>query len=141
MVGRLVFFGRMLDKIRLRAAGKLPEEFCVNVGEGKPFFHDARTCAFLGVRHDAILARTLQGGSDAEILAWAEARGIPRSDAECAIWNQFLIKVGWRDDRTDALQARIAAHGYAGRGLETSFDFIEMDEGREPLATKPWELR
>ena len=141
MVGRLVFFGRMLDKIRLQAAGKLPDEFCANVGEGKPIFHDARTCAFLGVKHAAIQARTLQGGSDAEILAWAEARGIPRSDTDCRMWNQFLIKVGWRDDRTDALQARAAAHGYTGRGIATSFDFIEVDEGRDPLAGKPWELR
>ncbi len=30
-VGRLVFFGRMLDKIRLRAAGKLPVEYVANL--------------------------------------------------------------------------------------------------------------
>jgi len=141
MVGRLVYFGRMLDKIRLQAAGKLPEEYCANVGEGKPFFFDTRTCAFLGVKHAAIQARTLQGGTDDEILAWTEARGIPRNDTDCATWNQFMMKVGWRDERTEVLQARFAAHGLAGRGLVTAFDFIEADEGRDPLATKPWELR
>ena len=34
-VGRLVYFGRMLDKIRLHAAGKLPEaDYGANLGKG-----------------------------------------------------------------------------------------------------------
>jgi len=140
MVGRLVYFGRMLDKIRLQAAGQLPPAWCNNVGDGQPFFFDTRTCVFLGLKHDEIKARTLQGGTDAEILAWAESRGIPRIDADCAMWNQYMMKVSWRDNRSEALQARAAAHGFAGQA-ETSFDFIELDEGRDPVASKPWEQR
>jgi gluconokinase len=138
-VGRLVFFGRMLDKIRLQAAGKLPEPWCANIGAGQPYFFDARTCAFLGLKHEELAARTLQGGTDAEILAWAESRGVPRSDQDCLMWNQFMMKVGWRDDRTEALQTRTRAHGYSH--VATAFDFIEVDEDRDPVASKPWELR
>ena len=32
-VGRLVYFGRMLDKIRLYAAGQLPAEYVANLGD------------------------------------------------------------------------------------------------------------
>ena len=34
-VGRLVYFGRMLDKVRLQAAGRLPlDENGANIGKG-----------------------------------------------------------------------------------------------------------
>jgi gluconokinase len=131
----------MLDKLRLLTAGQLPPEYVSNVGEGKPFFHDGRCCRFLGVPHEEIRQRTLAGGSDAEILAWAHARGTPRSDEDCHNWNLFMAKVGWRDDRSAGLAQRIRDAGWADRGLETTFDFIEMDEGRQPLAGRPWELR
>ncbi|HMD61950.1 MAG TPA: DUF5069 domain-containing protein, partial [Opitutaceae bacterium] len=35
-VDRLVYFGRMLDKIRLHSAGRLPAEYLDNLGDGKP---------------------------------------------------------------------------------------------------------
>lgn len=54
-VGRLVYFGRMLDKIRLLAAGQLPAEYAANVGEANPMFLDARACRFLGVAHAELL--------------------------------------------------------------------------------------
>jgi gluconokinase len=43
-VGRLVYFGRMLDKIRLNAAGKLPPDYLANLGDQKPGLFDARCC-------------------------------------------------------------------------------------------------
>src|SRR5512142_746966 len=42
-VGRLVYFGRMLDKIRVQAAGRLPAEYQPNLGAG----FDRRCCGFL----------------------------------------------------------------------------------------------
>jgi gluconokinase len=138
-VGRLVYFGRMLDKIRLHAAGKLPPEYVANLGETKPFFLDARLGRFLGVRYDELKARTLAGGADEEILAWAEARGIPRTDEDCANWNRFLTKLGWRDDRSAVLAQRVVESGLAGKGVETIFDLIDHDEGRDPARDRPWE--
>lgn len=138
-VGRLVFFGRMLDKIRLHAAGKLPKEFQDNLGETKPRVFDCRCCTFLGVRYDDLRARTLQGGTDEEILAWAEARGTPRTDDECMIWNHFMMKVGWRDDRREILQKRIAESGLQGKPIEAMFDYLDFDEGRDPVVARAWE--
>src|SRR6478736_2099883 len=80
-VGRLVYFGRMLDKIRLQAAGRLPPEYQANVGDAQFFVLDGRCCRFLGVMHAALRERTLAGGTDEEILAWVHARGTARTDA------------------------------------------------------------
>jgi len=55
LVGRLVHFGRMIDKIRLQAASRLPADYHGNLGLG----FDARTCAFLGVEFSALKTRVL----------------------------------------------------------------------------------
>ncbi len=137
-VGRLVYFGRMLDKIRLHAAGKLPAEYHANLGESRPNLFDARCCRFLGVKYAELAARTLQGGDDEEILAWCECSGPKRTDDECNTWNRFLMKIGWRDDRSAVLQERAREYGLAGKPIETFFDLIDYDEGRDPVAAKAW---
>jgi gluconokinase len=137
-VGRLVYFGRMLDKIRLQAAGKLPAEYHANLGESRPLLFDARCGRFLGVRYADIVARTRQGGTDEDILAWCESHGLARTDDECNTWNCFLMKIGWRDDRSAVLLERVREFGLTGRPIETFFDLIDYDEGRDPVAAKAW---
>ena len=137
-VGRLVFFGRMLDKIRLHAAGRLPPAYHANLGEARPNLFDARCCRFLRVRYADLAARTLAGGTDEEILAWSHARGGPRDDEECMIWNRFVTKLGWHDDRAEFLAQRVREDGLAGRSIETFFDLIDCDEGRDPATAQPW---
>lgn len=44
----MVYFGRMLDKIRLHAAGALPVDYVVNLGDAKPTVFDGRICRFYG---------------------------------------------------------------------------------------------
>ena len=129
-VGRLVYFGRMLDKIRLHAAGKLPADFVANLGETYPRVFDARCCRFLGIAHTDLATRTLHGGTDEEILAWARTHGTPRSDEDCAIWNAFMTKLGWRDEVSERVRIRATEYGLTGCGAETMFDLIEADEGR-----------
>jgi gluconokinase len=135
----VVLFGRVLDKIRLAARGALPPEFDPNLGEGRPEFLDAQCCRFLEVPYAALRARTLQGGCDEEILAWAEANGAPRSDEACVIWNRHMTKWGWRDDYSDALRADAADYGLAGPRPETVFELFDLDEGRPAGATRSWE--
>jgi gluconokinase len=138
--GRLVYFGRMLDKIRLHAAGRLPAEYVANLGDTGVFtLFDARFCRFLRVAYADVRERTLAGGSDEEILAWCHERGGARTDEECEIWNMFLSKRGWRDRVTPFLQKRATELGLAGKPLSTWFDLIECDEGRDPAADRPWE--
>jgi len=137
-VGRLVYFGRMLDKIRLHAAGQLPAEYQANLGETKPNLFDARCCRFLGLKYADLVARTLQGGTDEEVLAWCGAHGRSPTDDECNAWNRFMTKIGWRDDRSTVLQERIREYGLTGRPVETFFDLLDYDEGRDPVAAKAW---
>jgi carbohydrate kinase (thermoresistant glucokinase family) len=135
--GRLVYFGRMLDKIRLHATGKLPSEYQKNLSIG----FDARCCTFLGLDYAAIKERTLAGGDDLEILAWCHERGGARTDDLCNLWNRFMLKIGWRDDRSAVLRQRLQEMRLTGKPIETFFDLIEFDEGRDPIATRAWELR
>ena len=133
-VGRLVYFGRMLDKIRLNQAGVLPSDYRGNLGIG----FDGRCCTFLQVKYTDLVERVTKGGSDEEILAWCEEQGGVHSDNDCMIWNRFMMKIGWRDDRTVVLQQRIKEYGLVGQPIETFFDLNDFDEGRDPVATQAW---
>src|SRR5213594_4173443 len=97
----LIYFARMLDKIRLKAAGKLASEYFTGVEDRTHF--DARCTRFLGVNYDELVERTLQGGSDEGILEWCFARGRRPGDEEISIWNTFLRKRGWRDEASEEL--------------------------------------
>lgn len=138
-VGRLVYFGRMLDKIRLLTAGQLPEDYVSNVGDGQFYTLDGRCCRFLGVPYIDLRDRTLAGGTDEEILAWAHSNGICRTDEECHVWNRFILKLGWRDERSAVLVERIQGDAFKGKTIETLVDHIEYDEGRDPVVDRPWE--
>ncbi len=137
-VGRLVYFGRMLDKIRLHAAGRLPADYHANLGQG----FDARCCAFLRVRYDELRDRTLAGDlSDLQLLAWCEPRGGARTDEECEVWCGFMMKRGWRDVAAEILARRIRESALEGKPVLTMFDYLDFDEGRDPAAARAWELR
>lgn len=130
-VGGLVYFGRMLDKIRLAAAGKLPEAWQAARGMAYPTSFDARCCRFLRVDYAALEAETLRGGkSDAELLAWCQEHGRRPGEEEIEIWNAFMTKRGWRDAGTPRLRERLVEIGLAPGTVETMFEFIDLDEGR-----------
>ena len=131
-VGRLVYFGRMLDKLRLQAAGRLPADYQENLGKG----FDGRCCSFLGVNHAEVAARVAAGGTDEQVLAWCHERGGPRTNEQCEVWNGFLSKRGWRDEAAAILARRIAESGLPAAGILTMFDFLDADEGRDPAATR-----
>lgn len=123
----LVYFGRMIDKLRLEQAGKLPADYRENIGKG----FDAACCDFLGVSHGDLRAQVRQGGSDRELLAWCQQQGKKRDAAERAIWSAYLSKRGWRDELTDRLLFRKQEAGWEQRDeIQTFFDYIDADEGR-----------
>jgi gluconokinase len=128
-VGGIYYIGRMFDKIRLNAAGKLPEDYHANLGKG----FDARALTFLDIDYLSLVERVKQGGSDGELLDWCFQRGRHPSDEEIEIWNEFMRKRGWNDDGTPAVLKRLAEiHCEHRSDIQTSFDFIELDEGRDP---------
>lgn len=127
----LVYFGRMLDKMRLAAAGKLPEGWQSMRGTPSNVTFDARCCRFLRVDYAALEAETLKGDkNDAGLLEWSFAQGRKPGDDEIEIWNAFMTKRGWRDAGTQRLNERLAELGLPPGTVQTMFEFIDLDEGR-----------
>ena len=133
----LVYFGRMLDKMRLASAGKLPEGWQPMRGTAMKGTFDARCCSFLKVDYVALEAETLKGDkTDEELLEWAYSNGRRPTDEEIEIWNGFMTKRGWRDAGTQRLNERLAEIGLPPGAAQTMFEFIDIDEGRrQPDAT------
>ena len=134
-VERLVYVGRMFDKIRLQAAGRLPAPYVPNLGKG----FDGRGCSFLRVDYADLQAQVLAGMDDNAVLAWAWQKSGRRSDEECEVWSFFMIKRGWRDSSTAVLRQRIGEYGLEGKPIETWFDLNDFDEGRDPVVAREWE--
>ena len=130
-MGGLVYFGRMLDKIGVHARGELPPDYQPNLGKG----FDAKCCAFLHLEYGDVVERVKQGATDEEILEWAFTAGRRPTDAEITMWNEFMRKFGWRDHAAETLERRKREAGMEDRSeIETMFQFIEADEGREVIS-------
>ena len=132
MEGGLVYFPRMLDKIRLNSAGALPEDYVPYLSKG----FDGRCSRFLGIKYAELVSRVQAGGPDADILEWCLEHGRRPKPEEYEIWNSFMTKRGWREmdpSVTAVLEEHKASAGLAARpDIETFFDFQEVDEGRKP---------
>jgi gluconokinase len=127
--GGIVYFARMLDKIRLHAAGALPADYHENLGGG----FDERIVSFLHVGYPEVAGRVKQGGSDDEVLEWCFVQGHKPSEEEIEIWNDFMSKRGWNDPASARLAMRLKEGGFESRtDIQTFFDFIDLDEGRDP---------
>ncbi len=129
-----VYFSRMLDKIRLHAKGQLPPDFVNNLGKA----FDDRCCQYLKINYreltDWVLAHPEQSSED--VLAWAESMGRKLSTNDIEIWNSFMTKRGWRDEAREILERRLKENGLGPEaGVETMFDYIEVDEGRPARRT------
>jgi gluconokinase len=137
MVGGVVYFPRMLDKIRLHARGVLPEAYLNNLGRE----FDGHCLSFLHVQYSVLCGRVLAGGSDEEILEWCFANGRRPSASEIPIFNGFMQKAGWRDPSSERIGALLEPSGLAhlDRQCATRFDFIDFDEGRTPPDFRKWE--
>ena len=130
-VNGIVYFGRMVDKIRLFASDKLPEGWHAARGETMKGSFDARCCRFLHISYAALEIETLKGDkTDAELLEWAFRRGREPNEEEIEIWNAFMTKRGWRDAATQRVNERLAEIGLPPGTVQTMFEFIDMDEGR-----------
>jgi hypothetical protein len=132
-VGGLVYFGRMLDKIRLQAAGRLPEGWQSSLGAAAKGSFDWRCCNFLNLDYADLVTETLKGGTDEALLEWAFTHGRRPTEEKIEVWNAFMTKRGWRDSGTQRLHERLAEIGLPPGAVETMFEFIDLDEGRITL--------
>lgn len=129
-IGGIVVFARVIDKIRLHAAGTLPAGYHVGIVSGNRTFDD-RLCKFLGVDFDALSTQVLKGGSDEEILEWCFTQGRKPDLEQIEVWNAFLTKRGWRDSATSGFKESKMEAGFGNRDdLQTYFDLMDAEEGR-----------
>lgn len=128
-VGGIVFFGRMIDKIRGHADAPLDENYAPFLGKG----FDGRTCNFLKISYPDFTdhVRAHPGASDDELLEWACSHGRRPDDEAIFIFNEFCRKYGWNDEATDRLKWRKETSNLAERAdIVTMFQYIDADEGR-----------
>jgi hypothetical protein len=119
----------MLDKIRLHARGELPSDYHANLGTG----FDEKCVRFLNVDYDELVERVKQGRTDAEILDWCFTVGRKPTEDDIYVWNEFMRKRGWNDEVSEMVVRRKAEAGMTDRSdIQTSFQFIDADEGRLP---------
>jgi hypothetical protein len=134
-LGGLHHLGRMLDKMRLKQAGRLPPDFDRNYGLS--FGLDGQLCGFLAMKFEDIEARVQAGGADAEIAEWILARGLRPNRTQTAVWNEYIRKLGWSDRGAAILAKAKVEGGFTDRqDVVTIFDAIEVSEGREPPAQR-----
>ncbi len=128
--GGLVWFARMVEKIRMRERGELPSDYQSYMGIG----FDGRCVRFLGVDYEQLVAKVLEGGSDDAILQWCFSIGNKPTEEQILVWNEYMMKRGWRDSDNDGkeFQEYKAQYGLGDRDdILTFFDFHDVDEGRK----------
>ena len=125
--GGIVFFPRMVEKIRLFERGVLPEIYMPTLSK----FFDQRCCSLLGVNYEDLAQVVRSGLSDEQALKWAFKNGNRPTSDQIEIWNSFMMKRGWRDEATCHLKRRLKDLGCEDHTeIQTIFDCIEFEEGR-----------
>jgi hypothetical protein len=132
MLGGLAHLPRLIDKIRLRHRGEIPEYNYLSVG------FDKYLLDLLQIEAQELERRVLEGGTDVELLGWIQARARPLSNEDVRQWNERILRGGPKDDggrqRFQARLAEIAAKRcmpLSSLPTVTAWsDIIELDEDR-----------
>ena len=131
-VGGLSHLGRLIDKVKMRNAGKIQDYNYLTVGFDKYLLDK------LEIKGEDFEKRVLQGGTDAEIADWVKANGKALSDVEKAEWNNMVLTFGPKAPMAQQAFDRNLAAIAEKRGvsvdqlpvIKTWFELIEHDEGR-----------
>ena len=103
MTGGMMYFPRMLDKIRLHARGEL-DRGLYHPNLGKTTAADGACTNFLRVGYAALRDRVLAGGSNREILEWCFEKGRRLNGATFWLGTALFPELGWRDFATPRLK-------------------------------------
>lgn len=129
-LGGYCFLPRLIDKVRLYAIGKLPEDYHENLlKEGKTF--DGRFMSFTGISSEDLRQAILESKTDEEVLSWILTKSKTKTEREIGEWVEEIKK-----DRPDSERARVRATFYpeVAKTWDISrlspFDVIDLDEGR-----------
>lgn len=131
----LVYFARMIDKVRLHAAGRLPADYVGHLGLADPTSFDARCCRYLDLDYEQVKASALQGGSAEEVYDDLMRGRKPLNDEQIFVWNLFILKRGWRDSGAAGVVEGKRDAGLADRDdIQTYVDLQDAEEGRTPAS-------
>jgi uncharacterized protein DUF5069 len=123
----LVYFARMLDRIRRLASGELPADYVENFDTD----FDQKCATFLGVHYGLVVDYVNNGLSDDAILQSCFGMGHRPSEGEIYMWNEFMRKRGWNDELSRRLETEKKKHAMLSRSeIQTVFQFIDADSGR-----------
>lgn len=123
----LVYFPRMVEKIRLHASGELGADYVPNLGKG----FDTRCCSLLGVSYEELANAVGSTLTDEEAWNWVCQHGNSPTEEQIEVWNGFMTRRGWKDDLVEILNRRKKEGGFENRDdILTMFDYIDSDEGR-----------
>ncbi|MBS0664512.1 MAG: DUF5069 domain-containing protein, partial [Verrucomicrobia bacterium] len=121
-IGGLYFLGRTIDKIRLKASGRLRPDFYKLMGDG----YDARMMKYLHLDYAKFAEFVLAGASDDECWQYCVQHGRSMSDLDVLVWNDFASKRGWRDSVSELLEQFKASSGLSNRpDIQTFFEYWE----------------
>lgn len=121
-----VHLPRFIDKIRLRAAGKLAPDYLANVGAG----FDGAWLDAAGISLEAFEKIVLQSITDGEICNWVKAH-VKRSSDDKQALHARLLKYGTEGETLERLKIRKKESGFQDReDIRCMFDYIDADEGR-----------
>ena len=132
LLGGIAHLGRLIDKIRLRHAGRIQDYNYLTVG------FDKYLLDLLTLNGEDMERRVLQGGTDEEIVQWVTSRVSHVRDEDIRQWNHRIFTSGPQDEAArHRFQVRLndvaAKRGVAVEALPavvTWTDVIELDEGR-----------
>lgn len=121
-----VHLPRFIDKIRLRAAGKLAPDYLANVGTG----FDGAWLAAAGVTFESFEKVVLHSITDGEVCHWVQAK-VKRSRDDKQAFETRLLKYGTEGETLERLKIRKKESGFEDReDIRCMFDYIDADEGR-----------
>ena len=135
-LGGYVILPRLIDKIRLHAERKLPQEYIGNLLKPGLTF-DGLLLSFLGIDAEAMKQAILSSKTDEEVLDWVEKHGKSRSPEEKKRWIKELEAI--RPDPSFVERRKQTYPVLAGKidlANVHSFDMVDMDEGRLPIPDK-----
>ncbi len=132
LLGGMAHLARLIDKVRLRHAGAIPDYTYLTGG------FDRALIEFLRIDAAAFEQCVLAGGTDEEVLEWTRQHGRSLRDAEARLWTRHVLRAKPEDpvtaQRFRALLAEIAARRHVPLDslppVTTWVDGIDLDEGR-----------
>ncbi len=132
LLGGLAHLARMIDKVRLRHAGGIPDYTYLTDGFDKAMLD------FLQIDAASFEQRVLAGGTDDDILEWTRAQGRLLREAEIRLWTRGVFKAKPGDAVAlqryrDLISGIAAKRGVPIDTLPTVTTWVEgidLDEGR-----------